>query len=116
MKIILLSKCPLDIEQYVEFKMSVLISPLKSLISSHWVTYVALIHACVYTLQMKLFDCLMKKENIYLTFGSKNYKYAQRNLFHECNKYILTMYISKHIMFCPNLDEKMEQKGLTLLV
>ena len=38
MKIILVSKCFLDIEQYVEFKMSVLISPSKSLISSRWVT------------------------------------------------------------------------------
>ena len=32
MKIILVSKCSLDIEQYVELKMSVLISPSKSLI------------------------------------------------------------------------------------
>ena len=40
MKIILVSKYFLDIEQYVEFQMSVLISPSKSLISSHWVTYV----------------------------------------------------------------------------
>ena len=39
MKIILVSKCSVDIEQYVEFKMSVLISPSKSLISSCWVTY-----------------------------------------------------------------------------
>ena len=38
MKIILVSKCFLDIEQYVEFEMSVLISPSKSLISSCWVT------------------------------------------------------------------------------
>ena len=38
MKIVLVSKCFLDIEQYVEFKMSVLISPSKSLISSRWVT------------------------------------------------------------------------------
>ena len=34
-----MSKCFLDIEQYVEFKMSVLISPSKSLISLRWVTY-----------------------------------------------------------------------------
>ena len=34
-----LSKYSLDIEQYVEFKMSVLISPSKSLIISRWVTY-----------------------------------------------------------------------------
>ena len=40
MKIILVSKWSLDIEQYVEFKMSVLISPSKSLISSGWVTFV----------------------------------------------------------------------------
>ena len=40
MKIILVSKCFLDIEQYVELKMSVLISPSKSLISSRWVTYI----------------------------------------------------------------------------
>ena len=33
MKIVLVSKCSLDIEQYVEFKLSVLISPSKSLIS-----------------------------------------------------------------------------------
>ena len=39
MKIVLVSKCSLDIEQYVEFKISVLISPSKSLISSRWVTY-----------------------------------------------------------------------------
>ena len=39
MKIVLVSKCFLDIEQYVGFKMSVLISPSKSLISSRWVTY-----------------------------------------------------------------------------
>ena len=30
----------LDIEQYVEFEMSVLISPPKSLISSRWVIYI----------------------------------------------------------------------------
>ena len=36
MKIALVAKCSLDIEQYIEFKMSVsvLISPSKSLISS----------------------------------------------------------------------------------
>ena len=39
MKIVLVSKCSLDIEQYEEFKMLVLISPSKSLISSRWVTY-----------------------------------------------------------------------------
>ena len=39
MKIVLVSKCSLDIEQYVEFKTSVLISPSKSLISLRWVTY-----------------------------------------------------------------------------
>ena len=39
MKIILVSKCSLDIQQHVEFKMSVLISPSKSLISSRWVTF-----------------------------------------------------------------------------
>ena len=39
MKMISVSKCFLDIEQYVEFKMSVLIFPSKSLISSRWVTY-----------------------------------------------------------------------------
>ena len=38
MKIVLVSKCSLDIEQYAEFKMSVLISPSKSLISSRWVS------------------------------------------------------------------------------
>ena len=39
MKIILVSNCSLDIEQYVEFKMSLLISPSESLISSRWVTF-----------------------------------------------------------------------------
>ena len=39
MKLILVSKCSLYIEQYVEFKISVLISPSKSLISLCWVTY-----------------------------------------------------------------------------
>ena len=38
MNIVLVSNCSLDIEQYVEFKMSVLVSPSKSLISSRWVT------------------------------------------------------------------------------
>ena len=38
MKIVFVSKCSLDIEQYEEFKMLVLISPSKSLISSRWVT------------------------------------------------------------------------------
>ena len=42
MKIVLVSKCSLDIEQYVEFKMSVVISPSKSLISSRWVTNMTL--------------------------------------------------------------------------
>ena len=40
MSIVLVSKCSVDIEQYVEFKMSVLISPSKSVISSRWVTNV----------------------------------------------------------------------------
>ena len=40
MKIVLVSKCSLYIEQYVEFKISVLISPSKPLISSRWVTNV----------------------------------------------------------------------------
>ena len=40
MKIVSVSKCSLDIEQYFEFKTSVLISPSKSLISSYWVTNV----------------------------------------------------------------------------
>ena len=40
MKTILVSKCSLDIEQYVEFKLLVLISPTKGLISSRWVTFV----------------------------------------------------------------------------
>ena len=39
MKIVLVSKCSLDIEQNVRFKILVLISPSKSLISSRWVTY-----------------------------------------------------------------------------
>ena len=40
MKIVLVLKCYLDIEQYFEFEMRVLISPSKSLISSLWVTLV----------------------------------------------------------------------------
>ena len=39
MKMFQVSKCSLHIKQYVEFKMSVLISPSKSPISSRWVTY-----------------------------------------------------------------------------
>ena len=39
MKIVLMSKRSLDIEQYVELEMSVLISPSKSLINLHWVTF-----------------------------------------------------------------------------
>ena len=39
MKIVLVSKCSLDIGHYAEFKMSVFISPSNSLISSHWVTF-----------------------------------------------------------------------------
>ena len=39
MKIFSVSKCSLDIKQYVELKMSVLISPSKSLISLSWVTF-----------------------------------------------------------------------------
>ena len=35
----LVLKCSSDIEQYVEFKISGLISPSKSLISSRWVTF-----------------------------------------------------------------------------
>ena len=38
MEIILVSKCSLHIEQYIELKMTVLISPSKSLISLRWVT------------------------------------------------------------------------------
>ena len=38
MTIVLVSKCSFDIEQYVGFKISVLISPSKSLIWSRWVT------------------------------------------------------------------------------
>ena len=38
MEIVLVSRYSLDIEQYVEFKMLVVISPSKRLISSRWVT------------------------------------------------------------------------------
>ena len=44
MKIILVSKCSLDIEKYGKFNMSVLMSPSKSLISSHWVTNIYSLH------------------------------------------------------------------------
>ena len=43
MKIVLVPKCSLDIEQNVEFKMSVLLSPAKSLISSRWVTNISVV-------------------------------------------------------------------------
>ena len=39
MKVSFVLKCSLDIEEYGEIKMSVLISPSKSLISSRWVTF-----------------------------------------------------------------------------
>ena len=39
MKMILVSKFSLNIEQSVKIKMSVLMSPSKSLIRSRWVTY-----------------------------------------------------------------------------
>ena len=62
MKIDLVSKCSLDIEQYFEFKMSVLISPSKSLISSRWVTYVYVNAAFVipgrYSVQKTLLGCV----------------------------------------------------------
>ena len=48
MNIVLVSKYSFDIEQYVEFKMSVLISPSKSLISSRWVTYNIIIKGVLY--------------------------------------------------------------------
>ena len=51
MKIVLVSKCFLDIEEYVKFKMSVLISPSKSLISSHWVTFVKASVVAIYFMQ-----------------------------------------------------------------
>ena len=52
MNIVLVSKCSLDIEQHVEFKMSLLISPSKSLIiSSRWVTH---------TSKLLLYNCSMK--------------------------------------------------------
>ena len=53
MNIILVSKCSLDIEQYVEIKISVLISPSKSLIHSCWVTIYCLAEG-IWTLTNKL--------------------------------------------------------------
>ena len=53
MKIILVSKCSLDIEQNFEFKMLVLISPSKSLIRSRWVTF------CNGYLRLPNFDLLI---------------------------------------------------------
>ena len=61
MKVILVSKCSLDIEQYVKFKMSVLISPSKILISSRWVTY---IYIYIYT-ETK---CIVGVEELQWTF------------------------------------------------
>ena len=54
-----MSKCFLDIEQYVEFKMSVLISPSKSLISSRWVTNV---HPSFLISELAQFDRRQKRE------------------------------------------------------
>ena len=55
MKISLVSKCFLDIEQYVEFKVSVLISPSKSLISSRWDTYIYTNHNHISGKKYKIF-------------------------------------------------------------
>ena len=55
MKIILVSKCSLDVEQYVEFEMSVLISPSKSLISSRWVTNESDLIVMFTSIKMKAF-------------------------------------------------------------
>ena len=60
MKIVLVSKCSLDIEQYVEFKMSVLMSPSKSLINSHWVTYNLRAGTCIARLWEK--SKILKRE------------------------------------------------------
>ena len=67
MKIVLVSKCSLDIEQYVEFKMSVLISPSKSLISSRWVTFTI----------GHLLMCLIIFRYIFLTFWAQISSLAQ---------------------------------------
>ena len=54
MNILLVSKCTLDIEQYDEFKISVLLSLSKSLISLCWVTYVNLISKFMYNMDMSV--------------------------------------------------------------
>ena len=58
MKIILVSKCSLDIELYVEFKMSVLISPSKSLIRLRWVTY-----SEIFNWLDKCYNCFLANSN-----------------------------------------------------
>ena len=52
MKIILVSKCSLGIEQYVEFKMSILISPSKGLISlnQNFILLLCMLLLCLLTL------------------------------------------------------------------
>ena len=70
MKIVLVSKCSLDIEQYVEFKMSVLISPSKSFISSCWVIYYSS-------------TCLFISTPIQMDFLSWEYHLFSHEVFHN---------------------------------
>ena len=62
MKIVLVSKCSLDIEQYVEFEMSVLMSLSKSFIRLCWVTY-----------NLTNSNCLVLRE------GMRSYLYTYQN-------------------------------------
>ena len=79
MKIVLVSKCSLDIEQYVEFKMSVLISPSKSLISSRWVTYV--FHFITMTRQKKKENCCCPQVGFLNTWVGQSENYFLFNYF-----------------------------------
>ena len=77
MKIVLVSECSLDIEQHVEFKMSVLISPSKSLISSRWVTCVMLMRS--------------SKMSEVQTFNNFSF-------LHSCVNYFLMLCLARHPM------------------
>ena len=64
MKIVLVSKCSLDIKQYVEFKMSVLISPSRASlirVGSHFFNASYSFH--VYLIELKITDRNHKKQS-----------------------------------------------------
>ena len=79
MKIVLVSKYSLDIEQNSEFKMSVLISPSKSLISSCWATFYYAPANQSLCIQQKMHTCLT--EDIHLDYHLKIQKEDKRIMF-----------------------------------